>query len=255
MHGLARTQGAIACHPADGTARPRKRSGDDIFNNKKEASAPLTAHARGDHQPAATPVTHAFLSRAVGVRGDRQRTLARSREWRPVTPPRARSRRWVHAPVAGLATAAVRPRTLDNSPPNRGGRSAGHQSQASASGLAAVCSGWSECRFERFGCIRQQTASLHLPPLGVRPDVRTGVAPEIEELLGNRGKPDSHARATRAREVADDGMALLNRVPPFHERTLGQRRASRKVQCRECGQLRDISCQIGYEISALITVT
>ena len=101
-----------------------------------------------------------------------------------------------------------------------------------ASGLAAVCSGWSECRFERFGCIRQQTASLHLPPLGVRPDVRTGVAPEIEELLGNRGKPDSHARATRAREVADDGMALLNRVPPFHERTLGQRRASRKVQCR-----------------------
>ena len=127
--------------------------------------------------------------------------------------------------------------------------------QASALGLAALCSGWSECRVERFGFIRQQTASLHLPPLGVRPDVRTGVASEIEELLGNRRKPDIHARAARAREVADDGMAFLNRVPPFHERTLGQRRASRKVQCRECGQLRDISCQIGYEISALITVT
>ena len=89
----------------------------------------------------------------------------------------------------------------------------------------------------------------------MRPDVRTGVASEIEELLGNRRKPDIHARAARAREVADDGMAFLNRVPPFHERTLGQRRASRKVRCRKCSQQRDIPYQIGYETSALITVT
>jgi len=51
---------------------------------------------------------------------------------------------------------------------------------------------------------------VHLTPLGVRPDVRTGITSEIEELLGNRGQPDIRARTTRAREVADDRMALLN---------------------------------------------
>ena len=59
-------------------------------------------------------------------------------------------------------------------------------------------------------------APLHLPPLGMRPHLLAGVAPQVEETIGDRRQPYVRAPAIGTREAADGRMRLRALLPSVH---------------------------------------
>src|SRR5215212_6839112 len=59
-------------------------------------------------------------------------------------------------------------------------------------------------------------APLHLPPFGMRPHLIAGVAPQVEEAIGDRCQPDVRAPAIGTREAADGRMRLRALLPSVH---------------------------------------
>jgi hypothetical protein len=57
---------------------------------------------------------------------------------------------------------------------------------------------------------------LHLPPFGMRPHLIAGVAPQVEEAVGDRCQPDVRAPAIGTREAADGRMRLRALLPSVH---------------------------------------
>src|ERR671912_303484 len=57
---------------------------------------------------------------------------------------------------------------------------------------------------------------LHLPTLGMRPHLLAGVAPQVEETIGDRRQPYVHAPAIGTREAADGRMRLRALLPSVH---------------------------------------